>query len=105
MVKKTVYSLIYSLIIFSYFLLNKLDFAFKNTILLLILFICSMYFNKDSKFKKNSGIYLLILSGILIIPNVITISQNLDYLLISPIFDGIVISTMCFILLNYFIYE
>ena len=103
--KKTTYSLIYSLIIFSYFLLNKLDFAFKSTISLLILFVCSMLFNRDSKYKKNSGIYLLILSGILIIPSFIKISQKLDYLLISPIFDGFIISIICFILLNYFIYE
>ncbi len=105
MVKKAIYSLIYSLIIFSYFLLNEINSSFKSTILLLILFVCSMYFNRDSKFKKNSGIYLLILSGILIIPNTIIVSQKLDHLFISSIFDGVIISTMCFILLNYYIYE
>ena len=105
MVKKAIYSLIYSLIIFSYFLLNEINSSFKSTILLLILFVCSMYFNRDSNFKKNSGIYLLILSGILIIPNTIIVSQKLDHLFISSIFDGVIISTMCFILLNYYIYE
>lgn len=102
---KKIYSIIFSLMIFSYFLLNKSNFPFKNTIPLFILLISTIYFNRDSKFKKNSPIYLLILACVLIIPNVITISQNIEYILVSPIFDGFIISIICFVLLNFYIYE
>lgn len=102
---KTKYSFLFSIGLILYFILKDSNLVFKNTIPLLFTIGSSIYFSKYLKFKENSSIYLIILIVILILPTIIMVNQNLDYLFISEIFDGIVLSVICFILNNYFIYE
>lgn len=102
---KTKYAFLFSIGIILYSILKDSNLVFKNTIPLLFIIGSSIYFGKYLKFKKNSSIFLIILILILILPTIIMVNQNLDYLFISEVFDGIVLSIICFILNNYFIYE
>lgn len=103
--KKKLFSLIFSVGIFLYFLLKFYNVQYKNTITILIIIVSYLYFRKDLKIKKHSYIFIIILLLILSLPNILMNYNNLNFLIRSEIVDGLVFSLISFILLNYYIYE
>ncbi|MDO4604515.1 MAG: hypothetical protein Q4B23_00890 [Helcococcus sp.] len=103
--KKTQHILIISFAIFLYFLLSYYNFTFRNAIPLFIIMCSEIYYHKDLKYRKNSGIYLLIVLSLSLILTFVFVSKEIPYLSFNMITDGIIVSIVSFLILKYFIYE
>lgn len=103
--KKTEYALIVAFGVFLYFILDHFNFPLKNTIPLIIIFLPNIYYSKHLNYKKNSWIFIIILLFLAFIPQIIINNNNLEYITFNKITDGLIVSTLFFIILNYLIYE
>lgn len=101
---KTQYAIILSLIIFLAVILMNTTFPLKNTICLLLFLIADFYYDKKVHYKQNSTFFIFLLAISLIIPGVLMVYLKMDYLVFGPIVDAFIVSTISFVLLNYFIY-
>lgn len=105
MAKKTQFALIFSFGILLYFLLYQSQIVFKNTIPLIIILGAGLYYNDKLKMKKKGNLFLFIFIAILIGTTIFRDSNDLTYLTVSPIVDGLILSLITFIFNNYLIYE
>lgn len=105
MAKKTQFALIFSFGILLYFLLYQSKIVFKNTIPLIIILGAGLYYNDKLKMKKKGNLFLFIFIAILIGTTIFRDSNDLTYLTVSPIVDGLILSLITFIFNNYLIYE
>ena len=104
--KKTEYALIVAFGIFLYFILDHFNFPLKNTISLIIIILPNIYYSKHLNYKKNSWVFIIILLFLAFIPQIIiNNNNNLEYITFNKITDGLIMSTLFFLILNYLIYE